>query len=136
MATTQNSGNAPKGIGFGLIDGKWLRGLAGGINFTYQNGFTAHAGGTKAAALQLPSNVHLLEVDTVAADADSCLLPKAIAGTALMVYNAGAHTLDLYGQGTDTINTAATANAYALTTTQAALFFCSKNGSWAAIKTA
>jgi|SRR6185312_9706423 hypothetical protein len=121
---------------YALQDGRWLLGLANGLNRSYQNGITAHSGGTKAAAFQLPANVALFEIDTVAADTDSALLPAAKTGQIVMVFNAGAHTLDLYGRGTDTINLSATATAYALTTGQCALFFCSKDGAWGAIKTA
>lgn len=124
------------GSGFRMPDGTWLNGLANGQNRSVQGGFTAHAGGTKAAALQLPAGVSLLSVDTVATNADSVLAPQAKAGVTMCIFNNGAATLDVYGQGTDTINGAATATAYALTAGQAALFFCVADGAWAAIKTA
>lgn len=128
-APAQNSRQA-------LPDGIWLRGLANGQNRSYVSGITAHSGGTKAAAFQLPAAVSFIEVDTVAADADSVLAPQATKGSSFALFNASAHTLDVYGRGTDTINLAATATAYALTTGQTALFFCAKDGSWAAVKTA
>lgn len=126
----------PQGSSYALQDGRWLLGLGNGLNRSSQNGITAHSGGTKAAAFQLPANVAQFEIDTVAADTDSALLPAAKAGQTVMVFNAGAHTLDLYGKGTDTINLAVTATAYALTTGQCAIFFCCKDGIWGAIKTA
>lgn len=130
-------GISPNNVkGFALPDGNWLAGLAGGVNFSYQDGITATAGGTKAAAFQLPAGVFLLEVDTVATAADSVLLPKAEPGTAVLVFNSGANSMDAYGQGTDTINNAATANAYAIAANAAVLFACAKAGSWAAVKTA
>lgn len=135
MAQTQNSGIAPN-AGFQMPDGKWLRGLANGVNLSFQAGFIAHAGGTKALAFQLPANRMLLEVDTVASDHDSCLLPTAVPGTLVAVYNAGAHILDLYGRGTNTINAAATANAFSLNANQTVIVFCAKTGLWAANKTA
>lgn len=124
------------GGGFALIDQLWLNGLSGGSNRRYVNSVTAHAGGTKAAAYQLPANVAAIEVDTVASDNDSVLLPQAKAGTVIAVFNAGAHTLGIYGKGTDTINSVATATQYSLATTVSALFFCAKDGAWAAIKSA
>jgi hypothetical protein len=124
------------GGGPALVDQSWLLGLAGGANRNNVNGITAHSGGTKAAAFQLPANVALIEVETVAADNDSVLLPQAKAGTVVAVFNAGDHTLGIYGKGTDTINSVATATQYSLATTVAALFFCAKDGAWAAIKSA
>jgi len=124
------------GGGPALVDQSWLLGLAGGANRNYVNGITAHAGGTKAAAFQLPANVAIIEVETVATNSDSVLLPQAKAGTIVFVYNKGAATLSSYGKGTDTINGAATANAYDLTTGLSALFFCPVDGAWAAIKSA
>ena len=128
-APAQNSRQA-------LQDGIWLRGIANGQNRSYVTNLTAHAGGTKAAALQLPAAVSFIEVTTVATDADSVLAPQASKGSMFALFNAGAHTLDVYARGTDTINLLATATAYALTTGQTALFFCATDGSWAAIKTA
>ena len=126
----------PAGSSYQLIDGRWVLQVANGGNRSYQNGITAHSGGTKAAAFQLPANVQFFEIDTVAADTDSALLPAAKQGQWISVFNAGAHTLDLYGRGTDTINLNATATAYALTTGQQAIFVCAKDGVWGANKTA
>lgn len=123
-------------FGFGLIDGSWLRALAGGGNRSYVNGLTAHAGGTKAAAFQIPSGVALVGFGTVATNGDSGLLPTAKAGTKVRVYNAGAATLSLYGKGTDTVNGVATATSYDLTTKQAADFSCDLDGHWSALKSA
>lgn len=126
-------GIAPtKGSGPGLQDGNWLNGLASGQNLSYQNGITAHSGGTKAAAFQLPAGVALFQIDTVAAGGDSVLLPAAVAGTEINVFNNGANTLDIYGRGTDTINKVATATAYLLDAGTSANFFCAKNGAWGA----
>lgn len=119
-----------------LQDGIWLRGLANGYNRSYVNGLTAHAGGTKAAALQIPAAVSLIEFGTVATNGDSALLPQAKAGTEIKVSNAGAASLSLYGKGTDTINGAATANAFSVASNGSATFFCAKDGEWKAILSA
>lgn len=119
-----------------LQDGRWLRGLANGQNRSAINGLIAHAGGTKAAALQIPAAVSLVQFDTVATNGDSALLPQAKAGTEVCVANSGAATLSLYGRGTDTINDAATATNYDLATNTSARFFCAVDGQWKAIKSA
>lgn len=126
-------GIAPtNGSGPGLQDGQWLLAVAAGGNRSYKNGITATAGGTKAAAFQLPASVQLFEIDTVATNGDSVLMPAAKAGQICMVFNNGAATLDIYGRGTDTINGAATATAFTLATDTCAIFFCAKNGAWGA----
>src|ERR1700743_476527 len=104
----------PANSSYALQDGRWLLGLASGLNRSYQNGITAHSGGTKAAAFQLPANVAQFEVDTVAADNDSVLLPAAKTGQSVAVFNNGGHILAIYGRGSDTINGQATANALSL----------------------
>jgi len=119
-----------------LQDGIWLRGIANGQNRSFVSGITAHAGGTKAAAFQLPAAVSFIEVGTVASVADSVLAPQAAAGSEFCIYNAGANSLDIYGRGTDTINAASTATAYVLGAGVSARFFCAINGAWAAIKSA
>jgi hypothetical protein len=126
----------PFGSSFQLIDGRWILQVANGGNMSYQAGITAHAGGTKAAALQLPANVALFQIDTVATTGDSVLLPAANPGTIIEVFNNGAATLNIFGRGTDIINQTATATQYLLTAGQVATFFCAKTGVWAAAKTA
>ena len=119
-----------------LQDGIWLRGLANGQNRGSINKLVAHAGGSKATAFQIPAAVELVSFGTVATTGDSALLPQAKAGTIVMVANNGAQTLDLYGKGTDTVNNVATATAYTLATTVAAIFFCAVDGAWFAVKSA
>lgn len=119
-----------------LQDGVWLRGLANGQNRSYINGLTAHAGGTKAAAFQIPAGVALVQFDTVATSGDSALLPQALAGMEVTVANSGADTLSIYGRGTDTINDVATATNYDVATNVSVRFFCAKDGQWKGIKSA
>lgn len=126
----------PQGSGYQLIDGNWANGLANGGNNSFTNALVAHAGGTKAAALQIAAALKIVFFATVATDHDSALLPAAKTRSIVMVYNGGAHILDLYGKGTDTINASATATAYSLNAGQSAIFFCGLDGSWAANKTA
>ena len=77
-----------------LVDGTWLQGLAGGHNRIYQYGFTA-VGTTQATALQLPTRVALMEVDTTTAST-GVALPPALKGVTTSLYNNGASTLTVY----------------------------------------
>ena len=123
--------------GFGLVDGTWLNGLAGGVNSAYQYGFTA-AGTTQATALQLPAGIKLMEVDT-AASSTGVALPPCLQGTEFGIYNNGAQTLTIYPSiannpvtaAQDTINNG-TSLSGGLATHTPEVFFCAKNGVWAA----
>lgn len=137
-------GVAPATLGPALADGTWLIGLAQGLNRGVAFGVTAHAGGGQAAAQAMPTTSELTQVDTVATASDSIALPFAVAGTIDFVFNNGANTLAVFAQSgtnlltgaTDTINQLANATSFTLTAGQSAVFFCCKNGKWAAIKTA
>ena len=65
--------------GFQTPDGTWLLGLAGGQNYSYQYGITAHAGGGQAACQSLTPGAYLYEIDTVASGNDSICIPFGIA---------------------------------------------------------
>lgn len=128
--------------GFGAVDGTWLNGLAGGTNYTYQYGITAHAGGGQSGALVLPALMNMIEVDTVATTGDSVALPYAIQGTNFYLRNAGGATLDIYANpgtnlatgSTDTINGSSNSSAYAVSNNTNAVCFAAKNGVWSCIK--
>lgn len=108
--------------------------LQGGLS--RQDGLTAHAGGTQAAALQITTS--LARFSTVATAADSAALPKAIAGSAVFVRNDGANSMNLYakvGSG-DTINGASTTTAYALAAGKSAWFICLTGGAYVTLLSA
>lgn len=119
--------------GPGLVDGTWLNGLAGGQNYSFQNGITA-AGTTQATAFQLPAGIYMLEIDTAAAST-GVNAPFCLAGTQFVLNNNGAQNITVYPAvannpitaAQDTINngTSVTLNAH----TQTA-FACAKNGVW------
>lgn len=123
--------------GFGLVDGAWLNGLAGGLNNTFQSGFTA-LGTTQATALQLPSGIYLMEVDTTASST-GVALPPCVAGTEVWVYNHGAQPLTVYPAiannaqlsppAQDTINGGMTLSGNLATLTSES-FVCAKTGNW------
>jgi hypothetical protein len=135
------TGTAP-GTGFQLIDGAWLNALAGGGNYSFQSGITAHAGGTQAACFSLTPGVALYQVDTVASGNDSICLPFAVAGTTVEIANAGANTLAIFAQAgtngltnsTDTINASANSSSYTLAANNNVDCFVAKNGAWKCVK--
>ena len=137
-------GNPPQPNGQeALINQTWVLGLAGGQNFSYQSGITAHAGGTQASCLVLTAGNLLQQVSTVATSADSVCLPYALQGEMMIVANAAAsNTLDIYAQSgtngatnsTDTINAASNTSAYTLSANNNAICFAPKNGIWNCIK--
>ncbi len=131
MANDPYYGKPPILFGFRMFSGEFLqtmfaRILQGGIS--RQDTITAHSGGTKAAAFPLVASWNRITV--CAADHDSVLMPPAIAGSQVMVINAGADILDVYGKGTDTIDTNATATATNILTTKLKVFTCITRGAW------
>lgn len=117
--------------GFRLFDGSALNTLFSRIfqgGLSRKDTITATAGGTKAAAIQLDKSLNHITV--CATNGDSALLPKAIAGSIVVVRNDGAANASLYGKGTDTIDGAATANATALNAGVSKMFVCFTTGAW------
>ena len=120
-----------------LIEQKWLYGLSGGVNYTYQYAITA-AGTNQATAKALPNLIRMFSIDTVSAST-GVNLPSCIQGTAISVYNNTATTLAIYPAvvnnpvtaAQDTINNG-TSLSGGLAGHTAELFFCPKNGVWAA----
>jgi hypothetical protein len=80
-----------------------LRGMFPGGN-TGQGGLVAAADGLQSDATQLPATVN--RVDTVAGAADSVLLPSAIPGSIVFVYNYTATSMQVFGQASNKANTA------------------------------
>lgn len=119
--------------GFQLVDGVWLKGLAGGHNLTFQNGLTA-VGTNQATSLQLADRIAAFSIDTSAAST-GVALPAALAGVTIFVANNTANNISAFPaiannpvtSAQDTVNntTSATINAHTGTA-----FTCAKNGSW------
>lgn len=117
--------------GFALQDGLAInrliaRAFQGGI--TRQDNITATAGGTKAAAFPLVSTLN--HITTVATAGDSVMLPKAIAGSRVVVRNDGANSLNVFSQGNDTISGNSAATALALAAGKATELVCFTVGAW------
>lgn len=109
--------------GFGGVTGTILRG-------TGEDGLTAHAGGTKAAALALSALVQDHRISVCATDDDSVLLPPAVVGERHFVMNSGASKLRVFGAGTDTINDVVTATGVQQNSGVGALYVCIAAGAW------
>lgn len=100
-----------------------------GILNSFTDTITAHAGGTQAAALALVSVVN--RVTVVGTAADSVKLPPSTPGMSILIINdAAANALQVFGAGTDTIDGVATATGVALTAAKRAWFICATAGAW------
>lgn len=92
------------------------------------DGITAHAGGTKAAATVLTAQIN--RVSVCATPGDSVLLPAAIAGRVVDVFNDGATAMQVFGAGTDTIDGVATGTGVVLSNSKRARYVCFTTGAW------
>jgi hypothetical protein len=95
------------------------------VVFDVNTAVTAKAGGTQAAATQLTGNVGVITV--CATDADSVQLPAGQKGAVYALWNSGAKSAQVFGNGTDTINGVATATGVALASGAKALHFCTSD---------
>jgi hypothetical protein len=89
---------------------------------------TAHAGGTKAAALALTEEINV--ITTCATALDSVLLPDATVGISLTIVNLGVATCAVYAAGTNTIDDIATANPAIIQPEQVVVFHCYTTAKW------
>lgn len=143
-------GRAPQvGQGVGMPDFNWLNGLAGGDN-QYCQSVTARAGGGQATATPIGTpnaqgiQASLIEIQVVATAGDSVQLPQAVKGKSMSVFNSTATSANAFASpntnkatgALDTINGAANANAFAIAAGARVLFFCPRDGIWAAIVSA
>lgn len=91
---------------------------------------TAHAGGGQGSALALTAEVN--RVTTVATAGDSVSLPASAAGLDVVVINAGANPMQVYGAGTDTINGVATGTGVSQMPSSVVIYVCATAGAWSA----
>lgn len=93
---------------------------------------TAHAGGGQASALPLTAAIN--RVTTVGTAADSVRLPASQPGMTIVIINdAGANSLTVFGAGTDTIDGVATGTGNALAAAHRGYYFCPTAGIWQSI---
>lgn len=125
-----------------LIDGGELGAFAK-LTLSTQPAVTAKAGGGQAGAT--PLNAAVNPVSVVATNADSVLLPLALPGTQVVVYNATANTLQVFGQASnpnlansagdrivphDSNSVAASATGVSQATALIATYVCYAPGLW------
>lgn len=90
---------------------------------------TARAGGGQASATVLTDSIS--HVVTVATAADSVKLPPAVVGTFRIVINAhAANAIQVFGDGTDTINDVAAATGVSQAALKTAMYICPVAGKW------
>lgn len=91
-------------------------------------GIVAHAGGGKASATALTAAIN--EVATVATAADSVKLKPALAGARQSVINSSANAMQVFGQGTDTVNGVATGTGISVAAGATLHFVSPADGKW------
>jgi hypothetical protein len=89
---------------------------------------TAHAGGTQAAAFALTKKLNYISV--CATTGDSVRLPASVAGMKITIFNGGAATARVFGAGTDTVDSAATATGVVLGIGARCDYICFVAGNW------
>lgn len=116
-------GTVQQEAGFGFLGRFWAESSVDGL--------TAKASGTQANSTALTSMVN--RVTTVATAADGVLLPPAsILGLAIGVINAAANSMQVFAQGTDTINAVAGVTGVPQMANSAVYYVCVANGVWIA----
>jgi len=95
---------------------------------------TATASGNQTTALLLKDNTAYHEVTTVATSADSVRLPPALPGQLHFVKNSGANAMQVFGSGTDTIDSVATATGISQIAGEGSLYVCVVAGNYIRLK--
>lgn len=113
-------------VGTGMHD---LSLLASGNGWSAAS-VTAHAGGTRAAALPIRSAITLIAVCATAGD--SVMLPPAVGGQVLWIINAGAASSQMFADAStsDTINGVAAATGVALAAGKSMTLMAPIAGAW------
>lgn len=99
--------------------------------FAATTGLTAKAGGGQSGATPLTGNINRISV--CATIADSAILPSAIVGRKVSVYNGGAASCNIFPQTGEFINSGAANAAFAVGATKSAIFECVSTGVWNAV---
>jgi hypothetical protein len=89
---------------------------------------TALAGGGQPGATQIASEI--ARFTTVATAGDSAMLPPTVEGLTITVINRGAKPLQMYGNGTDTIDDQAAATGVSQMASSTVIFVCTGIGKW------
>jgi hypothetical protein len=89
---------------------------------------TAHATGGQGSAFALTKQLNYISV--CATTADSVRLPASAAGLRITVINGGVAAAQVFGAGTDTVDSVATATGVPLGIGKRADYFCVAAGNW------
>ncbi len=111
-----------------LVDGGAVGAILGLSGFDFQGALTAAADGLAPDATKLIGGLN--EVTTSAGAADSCILPPAAAGTIVFLANEGGNTVQVFAQGTDTINGTAGSTGVTQNDNVNTLYFCPRASKW------
>jgi hypothetical protein len=123
MASTKYVGNFFPIRWFSSINGGTLNALIQKLLGSVEDGITATAGGTKAAAYPLFASINRLS--TVANAGDSVLLPaNPQVGQLVQIINDGSANADVYGANSDTIDGVATATGVVLSAASRSFYTC------------
>lgn len=96
--------------------------------------YTAYATGGKANAT--PITTTNVRITVCATAADSVLLPAATVGKTIYIQNNGVASAQVFGAGTDTINSVATGTGVAHANAKFAMYRCMVAGAWERILSA
>lgn len=110
--------------GFRLQDGSQMNVEEGNPKVSTEDQIVA-TGTTVADARPLLATVNVLLTTT---PGSGVVLPKAIPGVLLYVFNRGASSLTVYGRGTDTLDLGVA--SVALAGTARCMYFCATPGQW------
>jgi hypothetical protein len=93
-----------------------------------QDSIVAFAGGGQANATQITGQI--AKVITVATSGDSVSLPEARPGIDMLLLNRGANPMQVFGNGTDTIDGIAAATGISQMQNSVILYICITQGKW------
>lgn len=104
--------------------------LTGLLNESAADSLTAHAGGGKASALQITTE--MARISTVATAGDSVGLPASAPGLTIILENAAALPMQVYGVagGSETINSVATGTGVSQMAGSVVIYTCYAAGAW------
>lgn len=115
--------------GFRLFSGETLNAALATPQWQSNSDIVALAGGGLSANTPVLVN-GVNEVKTVASASDSVVLPPAAVGTVVFVANAGANAMQVFGNGSDTINGTAGSTGLSQASARSALYVAADAGQW------
>jgi len=104
-----------------LIDGTDLNNALAQPAWQTNPGLTALAGGGRTGATQMVYGTN--QVSTVASASDSVVLPAGAAGGVVVIRNSGANAMQVFAQGSDTINGTAGATGISQASAKTSIYF-------------